>query len=138
MKLMKHAKKLFTISVGVLAVGLIVLVFLVNNKTEKVANLTVPITNNGPLSALDYQSEAKKAVADYELFLQDQIPVETISDRKQYLLEIKISKEFQGLHLQLVTIADSLLAFNEGQVEKKDQARQLLSEIYSQYSWLTN
>ncbi len=135
---MKHAKKLLTISVGVLAVGLIVIIFLVNSKTEKVINPPVAISSKGPISALDYQSEAKQAVEDYELFLQEQISIDIISDRKQHLLELKISKEFQGLHLQLVTIADSLLAFNEGQIEEKNQAKQVLSEIYSQHSWLTN
>lgn len=138
MKLMKHVKKFLTTLVGVLAVGLIVIIFLVSNKTEEVTNPTIAIPSNGPISALEYQSEAKQAMTDYELFLQDQISIDVISDRKQHLLELKISKEFQGLHLQLVTIADSLLAFNKGQVEEKNQATKLLSELYSQYSWLTN
>ena len=135
---MKHAKKLLTISVGILVVGLIIILFSVNNKTEKVINSTVAIPSNGPLSASDYQSEAKKAMVEYELFLEDQIPIGVISERKEHLLELKISKEFQELHLQLVTVADSLLAFNEGQIEGKNQAKQVLSEIYSQHSWLTN
>jgi len=135
---MKRAKKLVAICTGILAVALIVVVFLVNNKTEKFVNSTVPINSNGPLSETVYKSEAKQAVTDYELFLQDKTPIATISDRKQHLLELKILKEYQGLHLQLVTIADSLLAFNEGQLEEKNQAKQLLLEVYSQYSWLTN
>lgn len=135
---MKHAKKLLTISVGILVVGLIIILFSVNNKTEKFINSTVTIPSIGPISVSDYQSEAKKAIVEYELFLKDQLPIGVISDRKQHLLELKISKEFQSLHLQLVTVADSLLAFNEGQIEGKNQAKQVLSEIYSQHSWLTN
>lgn len=119
MKLMKHVKKLLTILVGILAVGLIVIIFLVSNKTEEVTNPTIAIPSNGPISALDYQSEAKQAVADYELFLQAQTSKATITTRKQHLLDLKISKEFQNLHVQLVTMADTLLGLNEGQTQEK-------------------
>jgi hypothetical protein len=138
MKLMKHVKKLLTILVGILAVGLIVIIFLVSNKTEEVTNPTIAIPSNGPISALDYQSEAKQAVADYELFLQAQTSKATITTRKQHLLDLKISKEFQNLHVQLVTMADTLLSLNEGQTQEKNLADQQLREIYSQYPWLKN
>lgn len=135
---MKHVKKLLTILVGILAVGLIVIIFLVSNKTEEVTNPTIAIPSNGPISALDYQSEAKQAVADYELFLQAQTSKATITTRKQHLLDLKISKEFQNLHVQLVTMADTLLSLNEGQTQEKNLADQQLREIYSQYPWLKN
>lgn len=135
---MKHVKKLLTILVGILAVGLIVIIFLVSNKTEEVTNPTIAIPSNGPISALDYQSEAKQAVADYELFLQAQTSKATIATRKQHLLDLKISKEFQNLHVQLVTMADTLLGLNEGQTQEKNLADQQLREIYSQYPWLKN
>lgn len=138
MKLMKHVKKLLTILVGILAVGLIVIIFLVSNKTEEVTNPTIAIPSNGPISALGYQSEAKQAVADYELFLQAQTSKATITTRKQHLLDLKISKEFQNLHVQLVTMADTLLGLNEGQTQEKNLADQQLREIYSQYPWLKN
>ena len=135
---MKHVKKLLTILVGILAVGLVVIIFIVSNKTEEVTNPTIAIPSNGPISALDYQSEAKQAVADYELFLQAQTSKATIATRKQHLLDLKISKEFQNLHVQLVTMADTLLGLNEGQTQEKNLADQQLREIYSQYPWLKN
>lgn len=135
---MKHAKKLLTISVGILTVGLIVIMFLVSNKTEKVTNPTIVIPSKGPISALDYQSEAKEAVADYELFLQNQVSKAIITTRKQHLLDLKISKEFQNLHVQLVTMADTLLGLNEGKTQEKNLVDQQLNEMYSQYPWLKN
>lgn len=136
MKLMKHVKKLLTISVSILAVGLVVIIFQVNNKTEKITNPTIVLPSNGPISALDYQAEAKQAVADYELFLQTQTSKIIITTRKQRLLDLKISKEFQNLHVQLVTMADALLALTEGQTQEKNLVEQQLKEIYSQYPWL--
>lgn len=138
MKLKTHAKKLVIILSGLLVLGCIVVIFTVNNKSNITKSPVSSFTTAGPLSQIEYQVEAKKAVTEYELFLKGQIPITTITTRKQELLDLTISKEFQGLHLQLVTIADALLALNEGQTQEKNHAEQLLLELYSQYPWLNN
>ncbi len=118
--------------------GIIIVLFFINNKTQITNQPIFETTATEPLSQTEYQTEARRAVADFELFLKDQTSALTITTRKEKLLELKISKDFQNLHLQLVTIADALLAYNEGQTQEKSHAEELLKEIYSQYPWLNS
>ena len=131
-------KPILIICIGLAALTCIIVVFVYSekNKPDQTVELKTEIAK--PLTEKAYQTEAQLAVRDYELFLKNETMISTIENRKQHLLDVIISKQFQDVHLQLVMIADSLLAFNQGNNQEEDNAEQSLTKIYSQYPWLKN
>ena len=137
LKLKAYAKKKPFIISGLLV--LLIVVFLLisfgyKNNSASITELTSP--QSGPMSNIDYQVEAQSAVKDYKLFLEGEVSINTIMNRKEHLLSLKISREYQDLHLNLVMVADYLQAASKGQAQEKDHARNVLSELYKKYSWL--
>lgn len=88
--------------------------------------------NNSALTASisqDYPSEAKAAMLDYQLFLEGDKNIEDIKNRREQLLSLTISREFQSLHLSLVMIADALIAGEEGDEAEQQRALEMISTI---------
>lgn len=82
---------------------------------------------------VDYLVEAKAAMTDFELFLQGKKTGAELTQRRDQLLSLTITKDYQSLHLSLVMIADALIATDEGNQGEKERALELLEKVLQEH-----
>lgn len=129
----RHAKRILIVfGLVILLLGII---FVVIEKdlfvpkatpTEEEALPPVSITE-------DYPAEAKAAMTDFQLFLEKQKTAEEITQRRERLLSLTITKEYQHVHLSLVMIADALLAGEEGQAAEREHALEMINQVLQEH-----
>ncbi len=81
----------------------------------------------------NYTTEAKAALTDFELFLQHKNNRADIIKRRDQLLSLTITKDYQSLHLSLVMIADALIAADEGNQGEKERALEILEKVWQEH-----
>ncbi len=93
------------------------------------------VTENMPKVSItaDYITEAKAAIADFDLFLQGKKTGVELTQRRDQLLSLTITKDYQSLHLSLVMIADALIAADEGNQGEKERALELLEKVLQEH-----
>lgn len=137
---MSFVKKSPIIISGVLAflvLVAIVMLSLISKNGQRSIISDQTSDNSGPMSNESYQIEAQTAVQAYELYIEGEKSLEEVMLLKEHLLTLKISREYQDLHLKLVMIADEL-QINTIDYLKKDKLEASLSDLYLEYPWLKN
>ncbi len=117
------------------AVIIIGLVLFATSKKPAQPNET-PTNSETPVEVTkDYNKEAQLALDDYEMFLEGDKNKTDIENRRSVLLALKITKEYQDLHLALVRIADTLIN-STGDSAANNKARLMISEVLAKNSLL--
>lgn len=130
----RRAKHHLPVIIGciILVLGIVFLLwqkgFFNPRQTTEIESSTPPVTVSE-----NYLSEAKTAMADYQLFLQKEKSLEEITSRRERLLSLTIAKENQSLHLRLVMVADSLIAGVQGDITEEERAQEMINSILQDY-----
>ncbi len=132
------SKKL-KILVVLLVIILVLFLYLVLTSRPLDGGAGVKVDNQALVS--DYKDSAKKILADYwQLAGSKDTTVEEVEYLRNQLLGLKgIPKDFQELHINLVTALDKLNNYLEnGDEKEKEESGQMVSQATADYDWLSN
>jgi hypothetical protein len=135
MSFVKKSPIIFSGVVAFLAIIIIVGVSILSRNNKQAEEYLQSPNSSGPLSSENYQAEARDTVQLYELFLKGEKSFEEITIKKDHLLSVKVSREYQDLHLRLVMLADSLQT-DHNDKSPSSTPENVLSALYLEYPWL--